>query len=411
MNVERLTLPNGLRIVHHRDTATAMVAVNVLYDVGARDEQPSMTGIAHLFEHLMFGGSINIPEFDTAIERAGGTDNAWTSNDFTNFYDVMPAQNAETAFWLESDRMLSPAFTEKGLEIQKNVVIEEFKQTCLNRPYGDTAHHLRRLAYTVHPYRWPVIGIDPSHIANVTLDDARNFFHTHYGPQNAILSVAGNITADETFKLAEKWFGDIPRREIATRNLPAEPRQNEARRLVVEGDVPATAITIGYKMGDRNSPHYRAADILTDILSSGRSSRFYRDLFLKTGLFTDIDASILGSEDAGLLLVTARLTDNDNDTLRRAEEAIASRLAEVVADGVTDFELQRALNRFESDNTFSNISYLSKATALAMAEIHREDINRHIETYRQLTVDRINTTAREILQPEQSSTIIYRPRQ
>ncbi len=410
MNVQRLTLPNGLRIVHHRDTTTAMVAVNVLYDVGARDEQPHQTGIAHLFEHLMFGGSVNIPDFDAAIENAGGIDNAWTSNDFTNFYDVVPAQNVETAFWLESDRMLSPAFTEKGLQVQKNVVIEEFKQTCLNRPYGDTWHHLRRLAYTEHPYRWPVIGIEPAHIAGITLDDARQFFNTHYSPSNAILAVSGNITAEETFRLAEKWFGDIPYREIAPRKLPAEPDQRESRRLEIEGDIPATSLTIGFKMGGYGSEFYRPADILTDIMSSGRSSRFYRNLLLKTGLFTDVDASILGSEDPGLLLVTARLTDNSTDTLRKAEKAIADELNTIVTDGITETELQRALNRFESENRFSNVSYLSKASALAMAELHGDDINRHIENYRAITADSINAAARTILRQELSSTLIYRPR-
>lgn len=409
MNIERLTLPNGLRVVHHRDQSTAMAAVNILYDVGARDESPEMTGIAHLFEHLMFGGSVNIPDFDSQLEAAGGSSNAWTGNDFTNFYDILPAHNIETAFWLESDRMISPSLTGESVAVQKNVVIEEFKQTSLNRPYGDTMHHLRAMAYKVHPYRWPVIGITPDHIAAVTPEDARRFFMSHYGPSSAVLAVSGNVDSDRVFRLAEKWFGDIPERIPEPRNLPAEPEQTEARHAIVTADVPATALTIAYKMSGRNASEYPAADILTDILASGRSSFFYRDLLLKTGLFTEIDASILGCEDPGLLLINARLTGSDDRTVAEAGNVIADELGSIVRNGISERRLQRALNRYESNLTFSNISVEARAAAMAMAEMQGEHPDDNLRRYRRLTVDDINKAAANIFRPERSSTLLYKP--
>lgn len=409
MNIERLTLPNGLRVIHHRDQSAAMAAVNVLYDVGARDESAEMTGIAHLFEHLMFGGSVNIPDFDAPLESAGGTSNAWTGNDFTNFYDILPAHNIETAFWLESDRMISPSLTEESVAVQKNVVIEEFKQTSLNRPYGDTMHHLRAMAYKVHPYRWPVIGISPEQIAAVTPEDARRFFMSHYGPSTAVLSVSGNVDTDRVFRLAEKWFGDIPGRVTVPRKLPAEPDQTEARRLTVTADVPATTLTIAYKMSGRNAPQYPAADILTDILASGRSSYFYRDLLLKTGLFTEIDASILGCEDPGLLLINARLTGDDDRTVADAEKVITDNLERIVRDGIPERRLQRALNRYESNLTFSNISVDARTAAIAMAEMQGEHPDENLRRYRRLTADDINRAAADIFRPEKSSTLLYKP--
>lgn len=250
----RFTLPNGLRVVHEQDSATAMVALDVLYNVGARDEHPDHTGMAHLFEHLMFGGSVNIADFDGAIEQAGGRNNAWTNQDYTNFYDIVPAQNAETAFWLESDRMLSLAFSDKALEVQRNVVMEEFKQVCLNQPYGDLGHHMSALAYKVHPYRTPVIGKELGHIESVTQEQVREFFRTHYAPNNAVLAVTGNITLDETRRLAEKWFGPIPRRMVAPRRYAPEPEQTEARRMVVTGNVPQTLVVISYPMPSCANP-------------------------------------------------------------------------------------------------------------------------------------------------------------
>ena len=234
MKINRHILDNGLRLVHHEDTGTQMVAMNIVYDVGARDEHPDHTGFAHLFEHLMFGGSVHIPDYDTPLQHAGGENNAWTNNDITNYYLTVPAANAETGFWLESDRMLALAFSPRSLEVQRGVVMEEFKQRCLNLPYGDVGHLIRPLAYQVHPYRWPTIGKELSHIAQATLDEVEEFFYRHYAPNNAVLAVTGHISWDETRRLAEKWFGPIPRREVPLRCLPQEPIQTEERRLTVE---------------------------------------------------------------------------------------------------------------------------------------------------------------------------------
>lgn len=405
----RFELANGLRFIHNYDGNTAMVAVNVLYDVGARDENPGLTGLAHLFEHLMFGGSVNIPDFDGAIERAGGKNNAWTSNDFTNFYDVVPAQNVETAFWLESDRMLGLAFSDKALEVQRSVVTEEFKQQCLNRPYGDMSHYLRRMCYTEHPYSWPVIGKTLEHIAKVTQDDIRSFFYSHYAPNNAIVAVSGNITAAETRRLAEKWFGGIPRRDIVARSYAPEPEQTEARHAEAQGHVPATDITIAYKMAGYGTKQYYCADLLTDLLANGESSVFYRELLMESDLFTSVDASILGSEEPGLLLLNMRLREEGAEQERRAIETVTAKVDEIMRRDITPRELTRAINRMESAMMFNNVSYLAKAQALAMSEYHGEDINGVIACYRALDGDDLKEAAAEIFRPERASTLIYRP--
>lgn len=405
----RFELANGLRFIHNYDGNTAMVAVNVLYDVGARDENPGLTGLAHLFEHLMFGGSVNIPDFDGAIERAGGKNNAWTSNDFTNFYDVVPAQNVETAFWLESDRMLGLAFSDKALEVQRSVVTEEFKQQCLNRPYGDMSHYLRRMCYTEHPYSWPVIGKTPEHIAKVTQDAIRAFFYSHYAPNNAIVAVSGNITAAETRRLAEKWFGGIPRRDIVPRSYAPEPEQTGARHAEAQGHVPATDITIAYKMEGYGTKQYYCADLLTDLLANGESSVFYRELLMESDLFTSVDASILGSEEPGLLLLNMRLREEGREQERRAIETVTAKVDEIMRRDITPRELTRAINRMESAMMFNNVSYLAKAQALAMSEYHGEDINGVIACYRALDGDDLKEAAAEIFRPERASTLIYRP--
>lgn len=409
IEINRFTLPNGLRVIHNYDSATAMVALNVLYNVGAKDEDPQMTGLAHLFEHLMFGGSTNIPEFDAAIERAGGWNNAWTNNDFTNFYDVVPAHNAETAFWLESDRMLSLAFNEKPLEVQRHVVIEEFKEVCLNKPYGDMGHQLRSLIYTQHPYRFPTIGKEISHIEKVTLQDVKDFFYSHYAPNNAVLAVSGHISIEETKHLAEKWFSDIPSRSISTRNYPTEPKQTEERRKTISGRVPQTAIVKAFRMPDYYSPDYIPCDIITDLLASGRSSRFYRNLLMGTDLFTEIDASICGSDDPGHLILNAKLTKNDPDSIKRAEELMLSEALSITNGSLTEYELTRTINRFESNFTFGSINFLAKAQALAMGEMHNEDINSVVPRYREITTEKIISVAQEIFNPQNCSTLIYNP--
>lgn len=411
IELNRFTLPNGLRVVHNYDASTAMVAVNVVYNVGARDESPELTGMAHLFEHLMFGGSVNIPDFDGAIERAGGMDNAWTSNDYTSFYDVVPAHNAETAFWLESDRMLSLSFSPESLEVQRSVVIEEFKQQCLNRPYGDFGHHLRSLVYNSHPYRWPVIGIDPSHIGRVTMDDVKRFFYSHYAPNNAVLVVCGNLPLDATRELAEKWFGGIPRRDVAPRVYPPEPAQQQSRRAEASGDVPQTMVAVAYQMPGCHDEGYVACDALSDILASGRSSRLYRELLMGTaGVFTSIDASIAGSEEPGFIMVNGRLADNDDATVEKALSLIGGELSRLAESPVADDELERALNRFEANFSLANVQFLSRAQAIASYEIRDQDINQVVAAYRRLTPALLRDVAAEVFDPARSSTLVYRPK-
>ena len=283
MKINKHCFPNGLRLVHYEDTSTQMVALNIVYDVGARDEHPEHTGFALLFEHLMFGGSVHIPDYDTPLQLAGGENNAWTNNDITNYYLTVPKPNVETAFWLESDRMLELAFSEQSLEVQRGVVMEEFKQRCLNQPYGDVGHLFRPLAFRVHPYRWPTIGKELSHIEQATLDEVKNFFYRFYAPNNAVLAVTGNISWDETVRLTEKWFAPIPRRDVPARQLPQEPEQTRERRLTVERNVPLDALFMGYHMCSRESADYYAFDILSDILSNGRSSRLNRRLVQELG--------------------------------------------------------------------------------------------------------------------------------
>ncbi|MDE5845478.1 MAG: insulinase family protein [Muribaculaceae bacterium] len=407
MTENQLTLPNGMRVVHRHDPSTAMVAVNILHDVGSRDENPQLTGMAHLFEHLMFGGSENAPDFDGEIERAGGITNAWTSPDFTNFYDILPAHNIETAFWLESDRMALPGFTQTKLDNQKSVVIEEFKQTCLNRPYGDMMHKLRGLVYKVHPYRWPTIGLTPEDIEKVTLEDVKKFFTLHYGPERTVLSVIGNVDRDSVFSLAEKWFGDIPARPGYVRNLPKEPVPDSPRMLIEKSNVPVNMLHIAFPMGGYKDEYYCGADLLTDILASGNSSRFYRNLLLGTDLFSSVDACILGSEDPGFLHVIAAMADNNPETLTNGENCIKDELQKLLTDGVTQKEVTRAINRFVSDKTFEEINYGTAAQNLALATLHNEKPGENLETYRSLTADDVSEAAKSIIDFSRSSTLIY----
>lgn len=410
IELNHFTLSNGLRVVHNHDSATAMVALNILYNVGARDENENLTGLAHLFEHLMFGGSINIPDFDQAMEQAGGWNNAWTSNDFTNFYDVLPAQNAETAFWLESDRMLSLAFSDKALEVQRSVVIEEFKEVCLNKPYGDMAHHLRDLVYTSHPYRFPTIGKEISHIEKVTQDDVIKFFHSHYAPNNAVLAISGNISLEEAKRLTEKWFGDIPQREITPRTYTPEPTQTAPRRKIVTADVPQAVLIKAYHMPGHGHMDYIPCDIITDLLASGRSARFYRNLLMGTDLFTEIDASITGSDEPGYLMLSARLRENSDSAIQQAEEAIENEIQKLWNNTITEYELTRTINRFESNNTFSTIGFLPKAQAMAMGEMQGEDINQITSKYRAVTIEQIQQVAEQVLSPNNCSTLVYNRR-
>ncbi|MBW9203491.1 insulinase family protein [Bacteroidales bacterium SW292] len=394
MKINRHILDNGLRLVHHEDTGTQMVAMNIVYDVGARDEHPDHTGFAHLFEHLMFGGSVHIPDYDTPLQHAGGENNAWTNNDITNYYLTVPAANAETGFWLESDRMLALAFSPRSLEVQRGVVMEEFKQRCLNLPYGDVGHLIRPLAYQVHPYRWPTIGKELSHIAQATLDEVEEFFYRHYAPNNAVLAVTGHISWDETRRLAEKWFGPIPRREVPLRCLPQEPIQTEERRLTVEREVPVDALYMAFHICGRDEADFYIYDALSDILSNGRSSRLTQALLLERKLFSAIDAYVSGSREPGLLHISGRLAAGV--TLEQAETAVWEELERLKEMPVDETELEKVKNKFESTQIFGNINYLNVATNLAWFELtgKAEDIDQEVDRYRAVSAEQLQNCAR-----------------
>ena len=408
ITVNRHTLPNGLRIVHSEMESTQMVALNVLYNVGARDEHPEHTGFAHLFEHLMFGGSVNIPDYDTHVQNAGGENNAWTNNDITNYCITLPRQNVETGFWLESDRMLSLDFNEKSLEVQRQVVIEEFKQRNLNQPYGDVGHLVRGMAYKKHSYQWPTIGKETSHIANATLDEVKDFFFRFYAPDNAILAVTGNISFDDTVALAEKWFGPIPRRNVTTRNLPKEPVQTEERRQTVERNVPVDALYMVFHKCDRLHPDYYTFDMLSDLLSSGRSCRFIQHLVLEKQIFSNIDAYISGSIDEGLFHITGK--PSPGISLEEAEEAVWEELEALKTIEIDSYELEKVKNRYESEQIFNNLNYLNVATNLAFFELigQAEDINYEVEKYRSVTSERIREVARKAFVRENCSVLYYK---
>ncbi len=411
IEVNRYLLPNGLKILHHEDRSTQMVAVNVLYDVGSKDEDPQRTGFAHLFEHLMFGGSLNIPDFDSPLQEAGGENNAWTSNDITNYYDVVPCQNIETAFWLESDRMLSLSFSPKSLEVQRQVVMEEFKQRNLNQPYGDISLLIRPLAYQVHPYRWATIGKELSHIEQATLDEVKAFYFKHYAPNNAILSVVGNISFDDTVRLAQKWFAPIERRDIGNRCLPEEPRQTTPRFLEVERDVPADTLVKAYHMCRRMDAEYHRYDMLSDILANGRSARLYQRLVMDKKLFSEINAYITGDVEAGLFFVTGK--PNPGVSLVEADKAVQEELRRLSEEEIGAYEVQKIINKFESNDLFSNINYLNKATNLAYYELldRAENINTEVEKYQSVTPGMLKQTAGNAFTENNCSTLYYRAKQ
>ena len=407
IHVNRHILSNGLRIVHNEDDSTQMVALNLLYNVGARDESPEHTGFAHLFEHLMFGGSINIADYDTPVQNAGGENNAWTNNDITNYYLTLPYQNVEIGFWLESDRMLSLEFSPRSLEVQRQVVTEEFKQRCLNQPYGDVSHLMRSLAYKVHPYQWPTIGKEISHITNATLEEVKDFFYRFYAPNNAILAVSGHISFEETIRLAEKWFGPIEKRNVRPRNLPKEPQQTEIRHQTVERNVPVDTLYMAFHMCDRLHPNYYTFDMLSDILSNGRSSRLTQSLVQEQKVFTSVDAYIAGSLDEGLFYITGKC--NEGISLEEAEKAIWVELEKMKNEVVAEKELEKVKNRYESEQIFSNINYLNVATNLAFFELlgKAEDVNDEVKKYRSVTALQIQELAKECFVPENCCVLYY----
>ena len=402
-----LELANGLKVIFHKDTSTPMVCVNILYNVGARDENPEKTGFAHLFEHLMFGGSKNIPDYDAVIEEAGGENNAFTNNDITNYYLTFPKEFIELAFWLESDRMNELAFSPKSLSVQKNVVIEEFKQHYLNQPYGDVSHLLKPLAYKEHPYRWNTIGKEVSHIEDASLDDVKAFFYKFYRPNNAILVVAGNTTMEEVEHLAKKWFEPIPRGEDYRRNLPKEPRQTEARTLHVERDVPADAIYKAYHICNRMHPDYYAFDLISDVLSNGKSSRLYNDLVKRQGLFTEINAYITGDTDEGLFIFTGKLCEGI--TMQQAESAIDEEIEKMKGELIPETELTKVKNKLETHYVFSLYKPLDRAMNLAyyhwLGDINL--INTEPQNYQKITAEGIQALVKATFIPENSSTLYY----
>lgn len=404
---ERFTLSNGLKVLVHQDKTTPMAVVNILYDVGARDEDEDKTGFAHLFEHLMFGGSANIPSYDGPLQLVGGENNAFTSNDITNYYITLPSVNIETAFWLESDRMLSLAFSEKSLETQRNVVMEEFKQRYLNQPYGDVWLKLRPLAYENHPYKWATIGKNLAHIEEAKMADVKSFFKKFYNPANAIMVVGGDVEFDDVKRLSEKWFGPISSEVKPERNLPEEPRHKESRREVVIADVPLNAIYKAFHIFQRTDDKYYVTDVISDILSGSKSSRLFRNLVKERKLFSEINAYLTGSIDAGLFVVEGKPLPEVS--IEEAEAAIWEELSRLKTEPVEDTELQKVKNKLESTMVFSEMNLLDKATNLAYFELlgDAEMFNSETKRYSLVTSADIVKVANQVFTEENSSTLIY----
>jgi zinc protease len=404
---DRFVLDNGLRVLVHEDHSTPMAVVNILYDVGARDENPAQTGFAHLFEHLMFGGSVNIADYDEPLQRAGGENNAYTTNDLTNYYCQLPAENIETAFWLESDRMLSLAFGQKSLNVQKKVVTEEFKEHYINKPYGDVWHKMRELAYTTHPYRWMTIGKELSHIENAHIDDVKAFFLKHYRPVNAILVVAGNIKTENIRQLAEKWFGDIPMGEKYNRQLPQEPRQTEARQIEVHAKVPLNALVKTWHMDARLDKGYYALDLATEILGGGGSSRLYQSLVKEKQLFSSLDCYHFGSTDRGLAAIEGKLVKGVK--MEDAVNSVDEEIEKMQSEKVSDLELQKVKNKTESVIAFEDMGVMSRAGSLAMYELLGDAnmMNTELERYHSITSEEIQAYCKEVFRKDNSNTLLY----
>lgn len=405
---KRFTLANGLRVLVHQDISTPMVAVNVCYCIGSRDESPDKTGFAHLFEHLMFGGTNAAPDFDDPLQMAGGENNAFTNNDITNFYDIIPAENLEVALWLESDRMTNLLIQEDTLEIQRKVVVEEFKETCLNEPYGDLWHHLSALAYKVHPYSWPTIGKKPEHIANASLDDVQDFYQTYYSPNNAVLVIAGNVEFDTAKELVEKWFNPIPMGQPIERKWLQEPQQKEIQKKTLHTNVPAEALYFAFHIPNRTDKDFYGVDLLSDILCNGPSSRLYQRLLKDQELFSFIDCYISGTIDPGLLIIEAKPIAGVS--LEQARTAIWEELEELKNKSLENRELEKVQNKVVSNLLFSEVSVLNKAINLAFFEVlgNAELINKEADLYRQVTQNDIQQLAQEVFKEENCSEIYYK---
>jgi len=406
----RKILPNGLRVLVHEDRSTPLAAVNTLYFVGSRDERDDKTGFAHLFEHLMFAGSRNAPDFDEPLQRAGGENNAYTTNDYTTFYEILPSENLETALWLESDRMLELNINKRALNVQRRVVVEEFKETCLNEPYGDAWHHLSALMFQVHPYRWPVIGLSPDHVENATIDDVRDFYRQWYTPNNAVLTIAGNVQTDEVLRLVDKWFGNIPAGPDSRRQLPVEPAQTDLKRLVVQADVPVPAVYLAFRTPPRLHDDFYPMDLLTDVLAQGQSSRLYRRLVKEQLLFSQIDTYVTANLDPGLLIVEGKPAEGV--PFGDALAAIWAELDLLKKQAIDARELAKIQHRFESTVVFSETSVLNKAQNLAFYEILKtaELMNEEVETYLAVTPDDLLRSAQSLFRQDNAAELIYLPK-
>ena len=404
---EKFQLDNGLKVLVHQDTSTPMAVVNVLYNVGAKDEDPNKTGFAHLFEHLMFGGSVNIPVYDEPLQRAGGENNAYTTNDLTNYYCQIPAENIETAFWLESDRMLSLAFSKKSLEVQRKVVCEEFKEHYINKPYGDAWHKMRSLAYTQHPYRWMTIGASLQHVEDATIEDVKDFFFQFYRPNNAILVVTGNVQTEQVKQLAQKWFGPIEAGKPYVRNLPKEPVQEKSRSMDVRADVPLDMLMMTWHMGGRFDEGYHATDLITEVLGGGTSARLYEQLIKVKQIFSSIDCYHFGTVDPGLLVIEGKLVKGISMAV--AEKAVLEEVEKIKNEILDAKELQKVINKTESVICFEDMSIMNRAHSLAYYELlgDADLMNKELSMYQKVTPSMIQHTAQKIFQDSNRNTLYY----
>ncbi len=410
INFEEFTLPNGLRVIVHEDHTVQIAVLNILYDVGSRDEDPERTGFAHLFEHLMFGGSKHIPNYDEPLQKVGGENNAFTNTDITNYYLTVPATNLETGFWLESDRMLSLSFDPQVLEVQRKVVIEEFKQRYLNQPYGDVWLKLRPLTYRQHPYQWATIGKEIDHIEKATMDDVKNFFFNHYVPNNAIMVVAGNVTMAQVRRLAEKWFGPISHQALKPRALPAEPAQTGKRFLEVNADVPADAFYKAYHMPGRFHDDYYPNDLLSDILSRGQSSRLYRKLVKEKEVFNSISSFVMGTIDPGLLVINGRV--KGGVSLPDAEAEVGAVIDELLVNGPREDELDKVKNQAYATLEFGEVEVMNRAINLAFSKLSGDAglVNREAEKIESIQAEDIRRVAAATLREENASVMYYHAR-
>ncbi|MBQ1253956.1 MAG: insulinase family protein [Alistipes sp.] len=407
---QHTTLANGLEVVANRDSSSRMAAINILYKVGARNENPHRTGLAHLFEHLMFRGTHLVPDFDTPVQMACGENNAFTNNDYTDFYITLPKDNIETALWLESDRMTGLNLSAQACEIEKRVVIEEFRQRYLNQPYGDVSMLMREMAYTTHPYRWATIGLKPEHIAEASLEEIHSFYRNFYHPSNAILSVSGDIAPEQVFELAHKWFGSIADTPYTANPIPREPVQTEPRRMEVEREVPATTIVIAFHMGNRLSHDFFLGDLTSDLLAGGDSARLYEHLIKNKQLFTSVNAYISGDVDEGLFTFTAQLLPTTSE--QAAEEALWEEIGLLQSGNISDYELEKVKNKFEANTLFGELNVMNKAMNLGYYSMIGDLplINREVEIYRSITRSEVADFAQRTFRKDNSSTLIYRAR-